>query len=145
VTAYLCIDGAADAIDFYRRVFDAKERMRMGAPGGRVGHAELVIGDSTIMLADEFPDMNFRGPRKGEGTPVNMHLYVPDVDGVVANAVAAGARLVREIEDKFYGDRSGTIEDPFGHVWHLATRKEDVSPEEMKRRAQEAAEEREED
>jgi len=139
VTAYLCVDGAADAIDFYKRIFGAKERMRMGAPGDRIGHAELVIGDSTIMLADAFPEMNFRGPTKGEGTPVNIHVYVPDVDTIVANAVEAGARVVRAIEDKFYGDRGGTIEDPFGHVWHVATHVEDVTPAEMKRRMEKAS------
>jgi PhnB protein len=139
VTAYLCVDGAADAIDFYKRVFGAKERMRMDGPEGRIGHAELVIGDSAIMIADEFPEMSFRGPKKGEGTPVNMHLYVPDVDTMVANALTNGARIVRAIEDKFYGDRAGTIEDPFGHVWHLATHKEDLSPAEMKRRGEEMA------
>jgi PhnB protein len=139
VTAYLCVNGAAEAIDFYKRVFGAVERMRMGPPGGKVGHAEIMIGDSTIMLADEFPEMDFRGPKRGEGTPVNIHLYVPDVDAVVADAVDAGARLVRAIEDKFYGDRNGTIEDPFGHVWHVSTRKEDLSPAEMKRRGEEAA------
>jgi PhnB protein len=136
VTAYLCIDGCANAIDFYRRAFGAQERLRMDAPDGKVGHAELVIGDSAIMLADEFPEMDFHGPRKGEGTTVNMHLYVPDVDAMVATAVAEGARVVRAIEDKFYGDRSGTIEDPFGHVWHLATHKEDLTPAEIKRRGE---------
>ena len=139
VTAYLCCDGAADAIEFYKRVFGAKERMRMAAPGGRIGHAELVIGDSSIMLADEAPDLNFRGPHKGEGTPVNMHLYVPDVDTMVAAAITNGARVLRAIEDKFYGDRLGTIEDPWGHVWHVSTHKEDLTPAEMKRRGEAAA------
>jgi PhnB protein len=135
VTAYLCVDGAADAIDFYKRAFGAMERFRMDAPGGRIGHAEIVIADCPVMLADPFPEMDFRAPAKGERPPVNMHLYVPDVDAMVANAVEAGATVIRAIEDKFYGDRSGTIEDPFGHVWHLATHKEDLSPAEMKRRA----------
>jgi PhnB protein len=139
VTAYLCIDGAGAAIDFYKKAFGATERFRMEAPGGKVGHAEIQIGDSAIMLADEFPEMKFHGPKKGEGTPVNMHLYVPDVDRMMANAIAAGAKVLRAIEDKFYGDRTGSIEDPFGHVWHLATHKEDLSPAEMKRRGEEAA------
>jgi PhnB protein len=139
VTAYLCIDGASAAIDFYKRAFGAKERFRMDAPGGKVGHAEIQIGDSAIMLADEFPEMKFHGPKPGEGTPVNMHLYVPDVDTMMANAIAAGAKVLRAIEDKFYGDRTGSIEDPFGHVWHLATHKEDLSPAEMKRRGEEAS------
>ena len=108
----------------------------MDAPGGKVGHAEIVIGDSAIMLADEFPEMNFQGPKKGEGTSVNMHLYVPDVDAMMTRAIAMGARVVRAIEDKFYGDRTGSLEDPFGHVWHLATHKEDLTPAEMKRRGE---------
>jgi PhnB protein len=139
ITAYLAVDGAKDAIDFYKRVFGAKERMRMDAPEGRVGHAELVIGDSVIMLADVSPEFDFFDPKKYQGTPVNMHLYVPDVDTMVANAVDAGARLVRAVEDKFYGDRGGTIQDPFGHVWSLATHKEDLSPAEMKRRGEAAS------
>jgi PhnB protein len=139
ITAYLCIDGASAAIDFYKRAFGAKERLRMDAPGGKIGHAELVIGDSAFMLADEFPEMNFRGPRSGTGSSVNMHLYVRDVDATFARAIAQGAKVLRAIEDKFYGDRSGSLEDPFGHVWHLATHKEDLTPAEMKRRgAQEA-------
>ena len=139
ITAYLCIDGASAAIDFYKRAFGAKERLRMDAPGGKIGHAELVIGDSAFMLADEFPEMNFRGPRSGTGSSVNMHLYVRDVDATFARAIVQGAKVLRAIEDKFYGDRSGSLEDPFGHVWHLATHKEDLTPAEMKRRgAQEA-------
>jgi PhnB protein len=139
VTAYLCVDGAANAIDFYKRAFGARERLRMDAPGGKVGHAEIVIGDSAVMLADEFPEMSFRGPKSGGGTSVNMHLYVKDVDAVFARAIAEGAKLVRALEDRFYGDRTGSIEDPFGHVWHLATHKEDLSPAEMKRRGAEEA------
>ena len=136
VTAYLCIDGAGAAIDFYKRAFGAKERLRMDAPGGKVGHAEIVIGDSAIMLADEFPEMNFRGPKKGEGSSVNMHVYVPDVDAMMTRAILHGAKVLRAIEDKFYGDRTGSLEDPFGHVWHLATHKEDLTPAEMKRRGE---------
>jgi len=138
-TAYLCIDGAGAAIDFYKKVFGAKERLRMDAPGGKVGHAELTIGDSVVMLADEFPEMNFRGPRSGTGSSVNMHLYVKDVDATFTRAIAQGAKLLRALEDKFYGDRSGSLEDPFGHVWHLATHKEDLTPAEMKRRGADEA------
>ena len=134
VTAYLCIDGASAAIDFYKRVFGARERMRMDAPGGKVGHAEITIGDSVVMLADQFPEMNFYGPKSGGNTSINMHLYMKDVDAVVQRAVIAGAKVVRPVEDKFYGDRTGTIEDPFGHVWHIATHTEDLSMAEMKRR-----------
>ena len=136
VTAYLCIDGATEAIEFYKRAFGAKERLRMDAPGGKVGHAEIVIGDSAIMIADEFPEMNFRGPRSGAGTSINMHLYVRDVDATFARAIREGAKVLRAIEDKFYGDRSGSLEDPFGHVWHLATHTEDLTPAQMKRRGE---------
>jgi PhnB protein len=135
VTPYMIVDGATRALDFYARVFGAKERMRMPAPGGKVGHAEFTIGDSVIMLADEAPDMGARGPRAFGGSPVSVHLYVNDVDATVKTAVAEGAKVVAPIDDKFYGDRSGTIEDPFGHHWHVATHKEDVSPDEMARRA----------
>ncbi|HXH83279.1 MAG TPA: VOC family protein [Candidatus Tectomicrobia bacterium] len=134
VTPYLSIAGAAEALDFYRRAFGATEIMRMAQPDGRIGHAEMRIGDSRVMLADEFPEMNFRGPRAIGGTPVHLHLYVEDVDAVVARAVAAGATVVRPVQDQFYGDRSGTVADPYGHVWHVATHKEDVPPEEMRRR-----------
>jgi PhnB protein len=138
VMPYLIMEGAARAIDFYKDVLGAQERMRMEHEG-RVGHAELQIGDSVIMLADEYPDMGARGPRAFGGSPVSIMVYVPDVDAVVRKAVQAGAKLVRPVEDKFYGDRSGSIEDPFGHSWHLATHIEDVLPEEMKRRADAAA------
>jgi PhnB protein len=141
ITAYLCIDGASAAIDFYKRAFGAKERLRMDAPGGKIGHAELVIGDSAFMLADEFPEMQFFAPKPGVGTPVNMHLYVKDVDAMFQRAIAAGAQVVRAIEDKFYGDRTGSLRDPFGHVWHLATHKEDLSMAEMKRRGEAMAKE----
>jgi PhnB protein len=134
-TAYLIVDGAAKALDFYKRVFGASEKMRMPSPGGKVGHAEIVIGDSMIMLADEHPEMGARGPRAFGGSPVSMMVYVEDVDTTVKTALAAGAKLIRPVEDKFYGDRSGTIEDPFGHQWHVSTHKEDVPAEEMERRA----------
>jgi PhnB protein len=135
VTPALCVDGADAAIEFYTSVLGARVRMRMDAPEGKVGHAELEIGDSLIMLADEFPDMGVRGPRALGGSPVSLHLYVGDVDAVLERAVAAGATLVRPAEDRFYGDRSGQIEDPFGHTWTISTHVEDVPPDEMERRA----------
>ena len=135
VCAYMIVDGAARALDFYTRVFGATERMRMPGPGGKIGHAEIAVGDAMIMLADEHPEMDARGPRAFGGSPISMMLYVADVDATVKAAVAAGAKVVRPVEDKFYGDRSGTIEDPFGHHWHVSTHKEDVSPDEMARRA----------
>lgn len=135
VTPYLIVDGAAKALDFYKQVFGAKERMRMPSPGGKVGHAEINIGDSVIMLADEHPEMGARGPKTFGGSPTSIVLYVENVDATVKAAVGAGAKILRPIEDKFYGDRSGTIEDPFGHNWHVSTHVEDVSPEELQRRA----------
>jgi PhnB protein len=138
ITPYLAIAGAADAIAFYKKAFGATEVMRMAAPGGKVGHAEVEIGGSRIMLSDEYPDMGFRGPKAIGGSPVGLHLYVEDVDAVTRQAVAAGAKELRPVKDQFYGDRTGSIEDPFGHVWHIATHKEDLSPDELKRRADEA-------
>lgn len=135
VSPYLHIDGAAAAIDFYTRVLGATERMRMEAPGGRIGHAELQVGDSVIMLADEFPDMGAVGPRTVGGTPVTINVYVDDVDEAYARAVALGATPLGPVEDRFYGDRSAEIEDPWGHRWTLATHVEDVPPDEMARRA----------
>jgi PhnB protein len=135
VTPYLIIDGAAKAIDFYKKVFGATEKMRMPSPGGKVGHAELTLGDSMIMLADEHPDMGHRGPRAYAGSAVSLMVYVPDVDATVKAAIADGAKVVRGVENQFYGDRSGTIEDPFGHQWHVATHVEDVPPDEMAKRA----------
>ena len=137
VTPYLIVKGAADALEFYKKAFGATELMRMEGPGGSIGHAEIQIGDSPIMLADENPGMGFRGPQTLGGTAVSILLYVPDVDKQCALAVAAGAKVLRPIQDQFYGDRSGTYEDPFGHVWTIATHKEDVSPEEMKKRLEE--------
>ena len=137
VTPYLIVDEAAKAIDFYRKVFKARERMRMPAPGGRIGHAELEIGDSVVMLADENPEMNARSPRSVGGSPISLLLYVENVDATVDRAVAAGAKLKRPVADQFYGDRTGGIEDPFGHQWYLATHVEDVSPEEMRKRSEE--------
>ena len=141
VTPYLIVDGAAAAIDFYTSVLGATERMRMDAPEGRVGHAELEIGDSVIMLADEHPEMNARGPRSTGGTPVSLHMYVEDVDSVFERAVEAGAKSLRPVEDQFYGDRTGSLKDPFGHVWHLATHVEDVSMAQLKKRAAQRAKE----
>lgn len=137
LTPYLCIDGAAEAIDFYGKVFGAKERMRMPAPNGKIGHAELQIGDSVVMLSDEYPEMDIRGPKSIGGTPTTLSLYVDDVDSVVARALEEGAKLLRPVKNEFYGDRSGQIEDPFGHRWSIATHVEDISPEEMQRRAAE--------
>ncbi len=139
VAPYLCVDGAAEAIDFYSSVFGATERTRMAAPEGKIGHAELQIGDSVIMLSDEFPEMDHRGPRAVGGTPVTLSIYVDDVDAVFAKALTEGARELRPVEDQFYGDRSGQFEDPFGHRWSVASHVEDVSPEEMGRRAAEVA------
>ena len=134
VTPYLIVDGAAAAIEFYKKVFGATEVVRMPAPGGRIGHAEIKIGDSHVMLADENTEMNARSPKSVGGTPLSLMLYVEDVDKTVEGAVAAGAKLERPVEDKFYGDRMGGIEDPFGHQWYVGTHIEDVSPEEMKKR-----------
>ena len=137
-TPYLIIKGAADAIEFYKRAFGATELLRMSDPHGRVGHAEIKIGDSVIMLADEHPAMGYRGPRSLGGSSVSILLYLEDVDTVFERAVKAGARAQRPVADQFYGDRSGTLEDPFGHVWTVATHVEDVPPEEMRRRAEAA-------
>jgi PhnB protein len=137
-TPYLIVKGAAEAIEFYKRAFGATEMLRMADPQGRVGHAEIRIGDSVIMLADEHPDMGYRGPRALGGSSVSILLYLEDVDEVFQRALKAGAKALRPVTNQFYGDRSGTLEDPFGHVWTIATHVEDVSPEEMKRRAEEA-------
>lgn len=134
VTPYLMINEAAKAIDFYKKVFGAQELMRIPGPGGKVMHAELKIGDSIIMLADEHPELDARGPQAYGGTPVSLMLYVADVDDVFKRALLAGAKEVRPLKDQFYGDRSGGISDPFGHQWTLSTHVEDVSSEEMQRR-----------
>ena len=125
LTPYLIVDGAS-------------ERMRMPMPNGRIGHAELELGDSLLMLADENPDMNIRGPASIGGTPVSMHVYVEDADAAFARALEAGAKALRPLEDRFYGDRSGQFEDPFGHRWDVSTHVEDVPPEEMSKRAEAA-------
>jgi PhnB protein len=138
VTPYLSVAGAAEAIDFYGKILGAKERMRMPAPGGTIGHAEIEIGDSIIMLADENPDFGNTSPKTLGGTAVTLSVYVEDVDDVFKRAVDAGAKPLREVEDQFYGDRAGSFEDPFGHQWHVATHVEDVPPKEMEKRAAEA-------
>jgi PhnB protein len=135
ITPYICVKDAANAIEFYKKAFGATELMRLADPSGRIGHAEVKIGDSHLMLADEFPEMNFRSPQSLGGSPITIHLYVEDVDAIANQAVAAGAKLVKEVKDQFYGDRSGTVEDPFGHVWYIATHKEDVSLEEINKHA----------
>jgi PhnB protein len=139
VTPYLIIKNAADAIEFYKKAFGATELFRIDQPDGKIGHAEIKIGDSPIMLSDEFPAMGHRGPQSLGGSPVSIMLYVEDVDTVVKRATTAGAKLDRPVEDKFYGDRAGSLTDPFGHIWHIGTHKEDVSPEEMEKRAAAAA------
>jgi PhnB protein len=133
----LAVAGAADAIAFYCTVFGATERLRMDGPGGTIGHAELQLGSSVIFLADEFPDMGFVGPKTVGGSPVTISVYVDDVDDVFARALANGATELRKVADEFYGDRVGAFEDPFGHRWSVATHVEDVSDEEMRRRAAE--------
>jgi PhnB protein len=138
VTPYLIVDGAADAIDFYSSVLGASERGRMPMPDGRVGHAELELGDSMIMLADENPQMDIRGPRAIGGSPVSLHVYVEDADATFERALDAGAKSLRAVEDRFYGDRSGQFEDPWGHRWDVSTHVEDVPPEEMSKRAEAA-------
>jgi PhnB protein len=135
VTPYIIVDGAARAIEFYKQAFGATERFRMEGPDGRVGHAEIKVGDSHIMLADEHPEMGARSPQSVGGSPVSLLLYVEDVDAVVGRAVEAGAKLKRPVADQFYGDRTGGIEDPFGHVWYVATHVEEVPYEELQKRA----------
>lgn len=141
VTPYLCIDGAADAIEFYKKAFGAKELLRMPGPDGKIGHAEIQIGDSRVMLADENMEMEFRSPKSLGGTPVSLMIYVEDVDRIFQQAMGAGARVLRPVKDQFYGDRSGNLEDPFGHKWTLSTHVEDLAPNEMEKRMREAMEE----
>jgi PhnB protein len=134
VTPYLIVDGGVAALEFYKKAFGAKETFRMPMPGGKLGHAEFRIGDSNIMMADEHPEMGYRSPKGLGGSPVSIVLYVDDVDSLAKQAVAAGAKELRAVQDQFYGDRTGTFEDPFGHVWTICTHVEDVSPEEMEKR-----------
>jgi PhnB protein len=135
VTPYLIVSGGAKALEFYAQAFGAVERLRMQDPTGKVRHAEIVIGGSCIMLADEHPEIGALGPLSMGGSPVGIHLYVADVDAVVARAVAAGGTLTRPVANQFYGDRVGGITDPFGHRWWIATHTEDLSSEELHRRA----------
>ena len=137
VIPYLIVDGAADAIEFYGRVLGTKERMRMGG-GGKVGHAELELGDSVIMLADESPDSDAKSPKTYGGSPVTVSLYMEDVDGVYKRALEAGATGLRPPTDQFYGDRTAQFEDPWGHRWNVGTHVEDVPPDEMEKRAKAA-------
>ncbi len=138
VTPHLIIKDASAAIEFYKKAFGAEEILRMPGPGGSVMHAEMRIGDSPIMLNDEFPDYGKRGPKSIGGTPVTIHLYVNDVDAAFDRAVKAGAKVTMPLADMFWGDRYGTLEDPFGHQWSLATHKEDLSGEEIAERAKKA-------
>ena len=138
VTPYLIVKGAASAIEYYKKAFGAMELMRFQGPDGLLMHAEIKVGDSPIMLADEMPGMAYRSPQSYGGTPVSIALYVEDVDAVFNRAIATGGKVHRPVQDQFYGDRTGTLEDPFGHVWSIATHKEDVSSAEMKKRSEEA-------
>jgi len=138
VTPYLIVEGAARALDFYKDVFGATEQMRMAGPAGRVAHAEIRIGDSVVMLADEVPDMGYRGPKGYGGSAVSLMVYVDDVDATFQRALAAGAIERRAVQNQFYGDRSGTLEDPFGHIWTVSTHVEDLTPEEISQRAEQA-------
>lgn len=135
VTPYLSVKGATDAIEFYKKAFGAVELFRMAGPDGKVAHAEIKIGDSPIMLADEFPDMQFFSPTTLGGSPVGIMIYVDDVDKIYKQSLESGGQEIKPLQDQFYGDRSGTFKDPFGHIWTVATHKEDVSEDEMKRRA----------
>jgi PhnB protein len=135
VTPYLVVNDAAGAIEYYKKAFGAKELMRFPGPGGKLMHAEIKVGNSPVMLADEMPGMPHRSPKSYGGTPVSILLYVEDVDTVFNRAIASGGKIQRPLRDEFYGDRTGTLEDPFGHVWSIATHKEDVSTDEMIRRS----------
>jgi PhnB protein len=139
LSPYLIVDDGNAAVDFYTSIFGAKERMRMAEPDGKIGHTELELGDSLIMLADEHPEVGALSPRTVGGTPVSLHVYVEDADDVFERALAAGATAERPVETQFYGDRRGLFEDPFGHKWSVSTHVEDVPPDEMERRAAEAA------
>jgi len=134
VTPYLIVNGGPSALEFYKKVFGATEVSRFDGPDGKLAHAEIRIGDSMVMLSDEFGEMGFRGPHSIGGSPVGIMLYVEDCDQMFNRAVAAGATVKKPLEDQFYGDRSGTLVDPFGHLWTIGTHKEDVSPEELRRR-----------
>ena len=139
VTPYLIIEGAADAIEFYKKAFGATELFRFPAPDGKIGHAEIKIGDSPVMLADAYPEMGYKGPKSIGGSSVSLMIYIEDVDTVFNRAVNAGATVKEAVTNKFYGDRSGTLVDPFGHIWHVSTHTEDVPMEEMEKRAKAAS------
>ncbi|KIP19483.1 glyoxalase [Burkholderia ubonensis] len=132
LTPHLICAGAADAIEFYRQAFNAVERVRLPAPNGKLMHACLTIGDSSLMLVDEMPEHGALGPKALKGTPVCLHLFVPDVDAAIAQAVAAGAKVTMPAADMFWGDRYGQVEDPFGHRWSLATHQRDLTPEQIR-------------
>ena len=134
VTPYLSLRDATHAIAFYAKAFGGKLTVKMDMPGGKIGHAEMKIGDSMVMLADEMEEMDFMSPQSRGGTTVTLHLYVKDVDATVAKAVGAGAKLIRPVKDQFYGDRAGQVEDPFGHRWYVATHKEELTPAQIKKR-----------
>lgn len=134
VAPYLAIKNAVSALEFYKKAFGAKETYRLILPDGRLGHAEIRLGDSLVMLADEFPEFGGKAPESLGGSPVSIHLYVEDVDAFVKRAVAEGARLLKPVADQVYGDRSGQLEDPYGHLWWVATHKEEIVPEEMQKR-----------
>jgi PhnB protein len=134
VTPYLSLRDAARAIDFYAKAFGGRVMVRMDMPGGKIGHAEMKIGDSMVMMADESQEMDFMSPQTRGGTTVLLHLYVKDVDATVAKAIGAGAKLIRPVKDQFYGDRAGAVEDPFGHRWYVATHKEELTPAQIKKR-----------
>lgn len=136
VTPYLSVEGASKAIEFYIHAFNAIELYRFVSPDGEIGHAEIKIGDSSIMLAEACDQIGFRGPKKLGGSSVGLHVYVENVDDLFSQAVDAGAKVIHPVQDQFYGDRKGTLEDPFGHIWFLATHKEDLSPNEIKKRAE---------
>jgi PhnB protein len=138
ITPFLVVKNCADALEFYKKAFDAEERYRMNMPDGKVGHAELKIGDSVLMLADEFPEMKSLSPKSIGGSPVSMYVYVQDVDTMFNNAVTAGGIVLDGVKDQFWGDRYGRLEDPYGHLWSIATHKKDLSPDEMKRAAEAA-------
>jgi PhnB protein len=138
VTPYLCVDDAAQAIDYYKKAFGANETVRMAGPDGKIAHAELEIGDSRVMLSDAFPQFTTRPPKELGGTSVGIFMYVEDVDAVVKRASDVGGTITMEVADQFWGDRFGALTDPFGHLWTIATHVEDVPPEEMAKRAEEA-------
>lgn len=134
VTPYLIVNGADRALDFYKKAFGATEVMRMTQPDGKIGHAEIRIGDSVVMMADEFPERGIRSPESYGGSPISLLVYVDDVDSLFPQAIAEGGKELSPVRDQFYGDRSGILQDPFGHTWSIATHKEDLTPEQIQQR-----------